>query len=43
MLKIHYRSEHPHLIDFSNHAFYNGKLHAVPEKFKHKPIRFYEV
>ncbi len=43
MLKIHYRSEHPYLIDFSNHAFYNGKLHAVPEKFKHKPIRFYEV
>jgi superfamily I DNA and/or RNA helicase len=23
MLKVHYRSEHPYLIDFSNHAFYS--------------------
>ncbi len=25
-LKVHYRSQHPHLIDFSNHAFYGKRL-----------------
>jgi primosomal replication protein N'' len=29
-LQVHYRSEHPALIQFSNHAFYNGLLEAPP-------------
>lgn len=43
MLKIHYRSEHPFLIDFSNYAFYSWRLYPCPERFDHKPIKFYEV
>ncbi len=43
MLKIHYRSEHPILIDFSNHAFYWGRLQALPNKKNYTPISFYEV
>lgn len=43
MLKIHYRSEHPILIDFSNHAFYWGRLKALPNKKEYTPISFYEV
>ena len=30
MLKWHYRSEHQALINFSNHAFYNGQLEIMP-------------
>jgi primosomal replication protein N'' len=30
MLKIHYRSKWPELIEFSNHAFYRGELQAPP-------------
>jgi len=30
MLKIHYRSKWPELIEFSNHAFYGGELQAPP-------------
>jgi len=29
-LRVHYRSEHPALIDYSNHAFYEGRLEAPP-------------
>ncbi len=31
-LKIHYRSQHPALIDFSNHAFYGKRLLPMPAK-----------
>lgn len=30
LLNIHYRSEHPALISFSNHAFYSGQLQMPP-------------
>ncbi len=30
MLQVHYRSHHRELIDFSNHAFYDGKLFVPP-------------
>jgi very-short-patch-repair endonuclease/DNA polymerase III delta prime subunit len=30
LLNIHYRSEHPALISFSNHAFYSGQLQIPP-------------
>lgn len=43
MLEIHYRSEHPILIDFSNHAFYWGRLKPLPNKKEYVPISFYEV
>jgi len=44
MLKIHYRSKWPELIEFSNHAFYGGKLQAprparLPDNDQDAPIR----
>jgi very-short-patch-repair endonuclease len=42
-LKIHYRSQHPYLIDFSNHAFYGKRLIPMPAKHEYKPIQFIEV
>jgi very-short-patch-repair endonuclease len=42
-LKIHYRSQHPNLIDFSNHAFYGKRLIPMPPKYDYKPIHFIEV
>lgn len=42
-LKIHYRSQHPSLIDFSNHAFYGKRLIPMPAKENYKPIEFIEV
>jgi len=48
MLQVHYRSEHPALIEFSNHAFYEGRLEipiakATEDKAKSPPIEFREV
>jgi very-short-patch-repair endonuclease len=31
-LRVHYRSQHPALIQFSNHAFYDGQLEAPPSR-----------
>lgn len=42
-LKVHYRSKHPYLIDFSNHAFYGKRLIPMPAKVEYKPIQFIEV
>lgn len=42
-LKIHYRSQHPYLIDFSNHAFYGKRLIPMPAKHEYKPIEFIQV
>ncbi len=42
-LKVHYRSQHPQLIDFSNHAFYGKRLIPMPAKLEYKPIQFIEV
>ncbi len=42
-LKVHYRSQHPYLIDFSNHAFYGKRLIPMPAKQEYKPIQFIEV
>lgn len=42
-LKVHYRSHHPYLIDFSNHAFYGKRLIPMPAKKEYKPIQFIEV
>jgi superfamily I DNA and/or RNA helicase len=42
-LKVHYRSRHPYLIDFSNHAFYGRRLIPMPSKNDYKPIDFIEV
>ena len=44
MLKIHYRSRWPELIEFSNHAFYGGELQAPPAAWEKngdsdKPIK----
>jgi len=42
-LKIHYRSQHPSLIEFSNHAFYGKRLIPMPAKHEYKPIEFIQV
>jgi hypothetical protein len=42
-LKVHYRSQHPALIDFSNHAFYGKRLIPMPPKKEYTPIRFIDV
>jgi hypothetical protein len=46
-LGVHYRSEHPALIEFSNRAFYNGRLEAPPARAAafngYRPIRYLEV
>ena len=36
-LQWHYRSQWQELIDFSNHAFYNGMLHVAPNVDKNPP------
>lgn len=38
MLKWHYRSNHPDLIQFSNLEFYNGELICLPPKSIEQPI-----
>ena len=42
-LDIHYRSSHPALIEFSNHAFYQKRLIPLPPKKKYTPIEFETV
>jgi hypothetical protein len=42
-LDFHYRSRHPYLIDFSNHAFYKGRLKPLPNKFDYVPITYIQV
>ncbi|RYD53162.1 MAG: hypothetical protein EOP52_03205 [Sphingobacteriales bacterium] len=42
-LDFHYRSQHPYLIDFSNHAFYNSRLQPLPNRQPYTPIEFRNV
>jgi len=46
-LSVHYRSRHPALIEFSNRAFYSGRLEAPPAQMASingdRPIRYHEV
>lgn len=42
-LDFHYRSRHPYLIDFSNHAFYHSRLKPLPTKSGTGPIEFFQV
>jgi len=42
-LDFHYRSQHPFLIDFSNHAFYEKRLVPQPTKEQYKPIVFFHL
>ena len=42
-LDFHYRSKHPYLIDFSNHAFYNARLRPLPSTESRTPIHFTQV
>ena len=43
LLKFHYRSKHPDLIQFSNAAFYESKLQPMPARRQYVPITFIEV
>lgn len=43
MLKVHYRSQHPDLIEFSNHAFYGNQLIPIPPKVDYVSIKYHEV
>lgn len=42
-LKLHYRSQHPYLIDFSNAAFYGNRLVAFTAAQEESPIELKEV
>ena len=42
-LDFHYRSKHPFLIDFSNHAFYNQRLQPLPNPYNYQPIQLIQV
>ncbi len=42
-LDFHYRSRHQDLIEFSNQAFYNGRLEILPTAVDYKCIEFFEV
>jgi transcription elongation GreA/GreB family factor len=42
-LDFHYRSRHPYLIDFSNHAFYSQRLKPLPNNFEYVPIKYVQV
>lgn len=46
-LSVHYRSRHPALIEFSNRAFYSGRLEAPPAQVSsvngYRPIRYHGV
>lgn len=42
-LEVHYRSQHPYLIDFSNHAFYGKRLIPLPPKHAYTPIKFFDT
>lgn len=45
-LQVHYRSQHPALIEFSNRAFYHGLLHSPPAQVSalaQRPIEFHAV
>ena len=42
-LDFHYRSRHPHLIAFSNAAFYGSRLVPMPPQHNYKAMRFYAV
>ncbi|HCY77697.1 MAG TPA: hypothetical protein DHV28_17435 [Ignavibacteriales bacterium] len=39
-LDFHYRSKHPFLIDFSNHAFYHNRLCPLPNNSDYNPMKF---
>ncbi|PSJ76764.1 hypothetical protein C7N43_12080 [Sphingobacteriales bacterium UPWRP_1] len=42
-LDFHYRSQHPHLIEFSNAAFYGSRLVNMPAAKPYKAIHLQEV
>ena len=42
-LDFHYRSQHPHLIDFSNAAFYNTRLMPMPAQKNYAPIQLQSI
>lgn len=45
MLNFHYRSKYEELINFSNYAFYKGKINVAPnvEALKNPPIEVFKV
>lgn len=45
MLDCHYRSKYEELINFSNYAFYKGRLHVSPntEKLEKPPIEVHKI
>ncbi|MBS1622916.1 MAG: hypothetical protein JST83_02780 [Bacteroidetes bacterium] len=43
MLKVHYRSQHPDLIQFSNHSFYGNQLIPIPAQIDYLPIKVHDV
>lgn len=42
-LDFHYRSRHPHLINFSNHSFYNSRLVPLPPQKPYQSISYHFI
>jgi hypothetical protein len=42
-LDFHYRSKHPHLIQFSNACFYGSRLIPMPAKKDYPPFEYFKV
>ncbi len=42
-LDFHYRSKHPHLIDFSNYAFYNQRIKPLPNDYEYLAIKYIQA
>ncbi|HMV03884.1 MAG TPA: AAA domain-containing protein, partial [Chitinophagales bacterium] len=42
-IDFHYRSKHPDLIQFSNHAFYQSRLIPMPAKEDYCAIEYYDI
>jgi very-short-patch-repair endonuclease len=43
LLSYHYRSRYEEIINFSNYAYYNGKIAISPNKHRGKPFEFIKV
>ncbi|MGV6860659.1 MAG: AAA domain-containing protein [Putridiphycobacter sp.] len=43
MLKIHYRSQHPNLMQFSNENFYDNELSYFPPSIQEPPVKLFYV
>ena len=43
LLSFHYRAKYEEIINFSNYAYYNGKIAISPNKHRGKPFEFIKI